>query len=350
MAPDEAIRKVEGGDLDPVYLVVGEDQYLAEQVLHAIRHAATKDGVAGLNEDKLVAGDTDVDRVVGAARMAPMMAKRRLVTVASIERWDSRQDDDDEKDAAEPGDKKSPLDRLAEYAAAPSTSTCLVLAGKKIDGRRRIAVLARKGGWLVACDPPAQSALPAWIAREAHTKGHHIDHEVAALLAEIAGPELSHVADAVERLSLYVGAGRPIDEDAVAACVIRTRPSTVWELVGALGRRDLAEALRMLDRVYDPRDRGIRLMGAIAWSLRQLVKFDAATRAGASPDEAARKAGAPPFKARELASQVRGIPKGELERWLLLLSRTDLELKGSRRPPKSIVEDTIMQMCSRAKA
>ena len=348
MTPDEAIRKLHQGDLEPVYLVVGEDQYLAEQVLRAIRATATEGLLAALNEDKIVAGEADVDRVIGAARMAPMMSKHRLVTVTSIDRWDARHDDDDT--AAAEDEKKAPLDRLADYAAAPVSTTCLVLTGKKVDGRRRIAVLARKGGWLVTCDPPAQSALPAWIAREAQHKGHHIDHDAAALLSEIAGPELAHVADAIERLSLYVGSGQPIGEDAIAACVIRTRQSTVWELVAAVGRRDLSEAMRMLDRVYDPRDRGLRLVGVIAWSVRQLVKFESATRAGAQPDEAARRAGAPPFKARELAAQVRAIPRGELDRWLLLLSRADLDLKSSRRPPKAIVEDMIMRMCAGAKA
>jgi DNA polymerase III subunit delta len=349
MTPDEAVRKAQGGDLDPVYVVVGEDQYLVERVLRAIREAATKGAIAALNEDRLVAGEADVDRVISAARMAPMMAKRRIVTVTSIDRWDARQDD--EKEAGDAAEKaQSPLDRIADYAAAPVPTTCLVLAAKKLDGRRRLSVAARKNGWLVSCDPPPQSALPAWIAHEAHARGHRIDHEVAGMLAEIAGPELAHVADAIERLGLYVGEGQPIDEDAVAACVIRTRPSTVWELVGALGRRDLSEGLRMLDRVYDPRDRGVRLMGAIAWSIRQLIKFEAATRAGAAPDEAARRAGAPPFKARELAAQVRGIPHGELERWLLLLSRTDIDLKRSRRPPKAILEDMIMQMCAARRA
>ena len=35
----------------------------------------------------------------------------------------------------------------------------------------------------------------------------------------------------------------------------------------------------------------------------------------------------------------------ELERWLLLLAEADLELKGSKRPARSTVEDTIVQMC-----
>ena len=126
---------------------------------------------------------------------------------------------------------------------------------------------------------------------------------------------------------------------------MRLRQSTVWELVNAVGRRELGPALAALDDVYDARDRGLRLIGLLAWSLRQLIKFDAATRAGASPDDAARRAGAPPFKARELAGQVRRLGARELERWLLLLAEADLELKGSKRPPRATLETTIMRMC-----
>jgi DNA polymerase III delta subunit len=83
----------------------------------------------------------------------------------------------------------------------------------------------------------------------------------------------------------------------------------------------------------------------LAWSVRQLIKFDAATRAGAGPEEAARRAGAPPFKARDLAGQLRRLSPADLERWLLLLAEADLELKGSKRPPRATIEDAIMQMC-----
>jgi DNA polymerase-3 subunit delta len=169
-------------------------------------------------------------------------------------------------------------------------------------------------------------------------------------LAEIAGPELASVADALERLSLYQGSGQPITEDAIATCLVRIRQSTVWELLQAVGRRELGDALLALDDVYDPRDRGLRLVGLLAWSLRQLIRFQAALREGAQPEDAARRAGAPPFKARELSSQVRRLAEGELERWLLLLWEADLDLKGSKRPARATVEDVIMRMCEAGSA
>jgi DNA polymerase-3 subunit delta len=150
----------------------------------------------------------------------------------------------------------------------------------------------------------------------------------------------------VERLCLYVGDGNEIEEDSVATCIVRLRAASVWELVGAVGRRDAGAALAALADVYDPQDRGLRLLGVLAWSTRQLLRFDSALRGGASPDQAAIRAGAPPFKARELNQQLKSLPRADLERWPELLARLDLELKGgSRRPAQAVLEAAILKLC-----
>jgi DNA polymerase-3 subunit delta len=103
--------------------------------------------------------------------------------------------------------------------------------------------------------------------------------------------------------------------------------------------------------VYDPRDRGLPLLGALAWSLRQLARYQVAVQAGASSDEAARRAGVfQPFRARELASKVKAFRPRELERCMLVLAETDVALKSSRRAADAILEDMLTRLCRRAAA
>ena len=66
----------------------------------------------------------------------------------------------------------------------------------------------------------------------------------------------------------------------------------------------------------------------LAWQTRQLLKFESAMRQGQSPQDAAKAAGAPPFKAKDLARQVKRLPREQLESWLPVLARIDLDLKG----------------------
>lgn len=346
MTPEEAIHEATQGKIRPVYLVLGEERLFVDRVVLALREAAGKGGVPGFNEDKFTAGEAQIGAVLGACKMVPMMAPRRFVLVRGLDRWEKKEGDDDAPAPTKKGKVElSPLDELAEYAKDPVPSTMMVLVSPKLHGQRRVVSGAKKGGYLVSCEPLSREALPRWIENAAREKGHKITPEVADGLAEIAGPELGYVADALERLSLYVGPKNPITEDAIAATVTRVRQSSVWELLDVLGRRDTAGALAILADVFDPRDGGLKLLGAVAWSVRQLVKFESALRGGADPREAAQRAGMPPFKANDAARTVRSVPAGTLPMWLRLLAETDLALKSSRRTAQSILETMLIEMC-----
>lgn len=340
MTPTDAIARAERGELLPVWLLAGEERLLRDQALGAIVKAALAGGIADFNVDKFTAGEADVDRVVEAMRTAPMMAKKRVVLVRGLERWDGASDD---------GKATSPLDRLAEYAKAPIDSTVAIFVAQKLDGRRKLFAAAKKEGFLVDCAPIDARALPRWIKERAAAKGHAIDGDVAELVAATAGTDLSNVDDVLERLSLYVGAGAPITEEAVSTCVTRVRLADTWKLVDAASTKDLATVLRLFADAYDPRDRGLPLVGAVAWSLRQLLKLEAALAGGASVDEAARRAGIyPAFKARDHARRLKAFRPRELERWLVVVQETDAALKSSRRPTDAILEDMFVRLCRRA--
>ena len=350
MTPEQAIQEATKGTLRPVYLVLGEERYLADRVVHALRDATMLGGIAGFNEDKFTAGEASVDAILSASKMVPMMAKRRFVLARGLERWEKKgesDDDDGGKGAAEGkrGVKDSPLDALAEYAKAPASSTVLVLSATKLHAQRRLVTAAKKEDFLVHCEPVSRKALPTVVRQMAKDRGHDIAPDVADHLAEIAGPELGYVADAIERLSLFVGENKPITEDAVVTMVMKVRPSSVWDLVDALTRRRLDKALAVLADVVDTKDGGLPLLGLIASNVRKMVKMDSALRAGANVNEAAARAGVPPFKAQETAQTLKSLPRGTLPVWVRLLAEADRALKGSKRSPQAVLETMVISMC-----
>jgi DNA polymerase III subunit delta len=333
VTPEQAVGQARSGKLSAVYVVAGEERLIRDQVVEELRKAALGNAIAAFNEDRFTAGEVGVETILAAARTVPMMASRRLVLVRGAERWDA-------------SDASSPSDPIAEYATHPADSTCLVIVASKMDGRRKLAQIARRQGFYVPCDPIDSRALPGWIASRFAAKGHAIDRAVAELLAELTGPDLSSVDDAIERLSLYAGANRSIDEDTVGVCVARVRTADTWALVDAVRARDLARGMRTLADAYDPRERGLPLLGALAWSMRQLARAQAAVSAGCSPDEAARRAGvSQPVRVRELAAKLRTVTPKEVERWMLVLADADLALKSSRRPPDAILEEMLTRLC-----
>ncbi len=332
VTPEELTREARAGRLRPVYLLVGSDRFQLDTSMRELRAAALAGGLADFNEDSFFAADVGADRVVDAARMVPMMAARRLVLLRGVDRWDG----DDERG-------KKNLEKITAYVERPLDTTCLVLTADKLDGRRKLVTTAKKGGFVVACDPLDDRRLSQWVSRAVAERGAKIPPFVADVLVQLAGPELSAVADAVDRLCLYVGAGGEIGEDALAEVVVKLRETSAFDLVDALGRGDRAKALSVLAEVLTPKE-GPRLLGLLAWSVRQSLRFKNALAAGLRPEDAAKAAGVPPFKARDLAAQTRATSAERLESWLVLLAEADLALRGSKLGEGAVFEALLLEM------
>ena len=59
------------------------------------------------------------------------------------------------------------------------------------------------------------------------------------------------------------------------------------------------------------------------------------------PEEAAKRAGAPPFKAADLTESARRFTADSLGDAFALIAETDRALKGSKRPPDVILQDAV---------
>lgn len=325
----DAIERAKRGELRPTYVLVGPERFLLERAVRAIRAAAVGDGPTGFNEDAFHGGQgLSAKSILSAAKTLPMMAATRFVLVRDTEALP----------AAE-------LDALASYLEEPSPSTCLVLVAEKLDGRTRFAKAARKVDAWIEAPVLKAAAARSFITDEASARGHRIAGPAAEALLDAIGEDLALLDDGLERLSLFVGEGAPIDEAAIEACIQPVRSATIWALVDAVSLRDLRPATRAAASLLAAREPALRILAMIARQLRMVARMQEALSTGLRPPEAAKAAGAPPFKARELAEAARRFRPSDLAAAFVLLAETDRALKGSKRPPEVILEEAILRLC-----
>jgi DNA polymerase III subunit delta len=350
LTPHQVLAELSAGVLRPAYAVVGPERFWSQAVLKAIRVAALGGPGPSMNEDVFDAAEHDVETVLRAARTLPMFGVRRLVWVRSVERWEPK---GSKTEGAKPESAKAentkaaaqPLDRVADVLGAPIPSTVLVFLADEADNRRRWITQAKQAGCLVACSHPRPNELRRFVREQAEARGHQCAGRSADLLGELIGPDCSALDSAVERLSLYAGKGQPITEEAVLECIAQVSGQTVWQLVDAVGRRDIVAALRALQDNFEPGS-GPRLVGLLCWSARQVIRFASASARGLPADQAAKEAGVPPFKVREIESQARALSLPRAEAWLEALYDLDLDLKGRSRLPQRVqLEQALFKFC-----
>ncbi|MBW2460530.1 MAG: DNA polymerase III subunit delta [Deltaproteobacteria bacterium] len=321
------IAAARDGKFPPIVVLVGAERFLIERATGLLKVAALGDGPAGFNDDIFHGRGLDAKRVSAAARTLPMMANARYVLV---------------RDAHQVKD----LDPLVEYLDDPSPTSCVVISGDKLDGRSRFVKAAKKKK--VYCEAKAvkPGELRNFASNEAQARGHSLEGPASQALVDSIGADLAAIDDALERLSLFVGAGAAIDIAAVEACVTRVRTDSIWALVDAVSVRNLPRALAAASSLLADREPPLRILAMVARQVRMVAKMREALASGLKGPEAAKRAGAPPFKARELTEAARRFRMTDLENAFRTLAQADLALKGAKRPHGRVLEEAIMALCT----
>jgi len=334
-ADGDLVGAIEAGRLEPIYCLHGAERFLIDRCLGAIRKAVlgTAAAAASFNHDVFELKETPMATVVSTARTMPMMARRRLVVGKGID------------------EVKAPdLEPLIPYVQDPNPTTCLVLVGDKVDTRFKVFLALRKGGWLHEFPPLRDRELGAWLGREARARKLALDPDAATALAEMAGPDLGRLNQALEQLSLYVGDAGRIRLADVEELVAETRQRGVFELTKAIGEGDVARALRLLANMQRNREPALRIQFMLVRQLRQIWRAKELAAAGTPRPEIASRVGIAPFFLDEVLVPARRMSHAALERSFGRLYAADRKLKSSRIDPDLVLSKLVQSLAEDATA
>ncbi len=94
------------------------------------------------------------------------------------------------------------------------------------------------------------------------------------------------------------------------------------------------------------REPPLRLLAMVARQLRIVARMREALSEGLRPEEAAKRAGAPPFKAADLTASARQFTAHTLGQAFAIISQTDMALKSSKRPPDVVLHQAVLELCA----
>lgn len=236
---------LERGQLDPVYLFHGTDDFLKEEKVRALIARATDPSTRDFNLEQLRGADCDAARLSSALESLPMLAERRVVILR-------------DPDAL----KKPATERLMRHLAAPASDTCLVLV---LSGEKKASADLVQGASAVEFRSLTDEELLQWLALQAPAAcGTTITPEAAALLASYGGNDLALLTGELQKLAAYTD-GAPIGREAVEA-VTGVRPGrTLADLLDAAAQRETTTAVGLVAEVLaQPKMSGVVAVLALA--------------------------------------------------------------------------------------
>jgi DNA polymerase-3 subunit delta len=344
MTPGQLLSRIQKSAVPPALLLLGPEAYERRRIKEALVATVPPDAVTqhDLSERSLA-------EVLDDARALSLFASERVLWVVNAEAVlpRGRSEDDGE------GESGSDAGPLNDYLKDPTPGVVVVFEAIRFDfegddKRKQERVRKFYGAISDVVELRRYSSQDARHEADALARrvGFRMEPQALDLLVEALGADIARIAVEIEKLSLFAG-NRVIGVDDIAALVPDARASSIFALVNALGRRDRARSLEILDTLTRE---GEYLPLALAFLSTQFRMALVAREAGLKSSQQIQghfsRMGVPMWgsRAEQVYQTVSKFNKQQLERAMKLIFEADRGLRDARPDDRVIMEHFILQL------
>lgn len=307
--------------LNPVHLVLGEDDFLAERVTKAIVAQAGE----GVEVTTLRAGDVS-EGEIAMATSPSLFAEDRVVVV---------------KHAELAG--KEPTEILLQACVNPAPGITLIV--EHTGGGRQKAMVKKfaKVAEVHKADPLKDNERRSWLMEEFRSHGVRPTPDVAAAVLESVGSDLRELASAVSQL--VSDTEGELTVEAVRAYYVGVAEVAGFDIAdqAVAGRADraLASTRRALQLGTSP----VSIAAALARKVGDIAKLHGVR---GNPDQLARTVGMHPYVAKKTMQVARQWSGDAVSHAVIIVSDLDAEVKGQGGDPEFALENAVRRIAELA--
>ncbi|MFN7992646.1 MAG: DNA polymerase III subunit delta [Bryobacteraceae bacterium] len=351
MTPAQFLSRIQKGQLAPVYLFLGPDGYHRRRVKEALFEAVLGSGDRDNGLARYDLAESAIATVIDDARALSLFAAERVIWASNAEAVLPRTRSDDDGEDGEGGGGSA--SELESYAKNPTPGAVVVFDAARFDFegddkrkqdrlRKFFSVVPDVVEFRRASADDARMEAAA-MARKA---GLAIDPGIIDLLVEALAADLGRISVEIDKLALFAGS-RSVTEDDVATLVPDARASTIFALVGALGRRDRTRSLEILDTLIREGEYLPLALTFLSTQFRTaLVAKEAGLRSPQQIQGHFSRMGVPMWgsRAEQVYQTVSKFTKAQLAKALDLIFDTDRALRSTRPDDRVVMERFILRL------
>ena len=361
------VSDIRDGKTAPVYLLYG-DEYLCKSACKAVLDALVPSPKAQRsNCEKLDGASASMSEIIAHMQTFSLFPGRKVVVVFGAKEHMIVMED--ENDA-------TVLCEAIEHGLPVENSLILVL--ELVDKRKRLYKAIKKTGVVIDCSL-SKGARAAEVRRQKDILGGLLAERLGQAgktaapgtfdaLFERTGADLRTFDGEVEKLISFVGQRKTVTVDDVETALEKSRQDPVYELGNAVGERVVGKVLSHVGGLLQANLYPLQILSAVAGRIRKLILSKDAMNAlpqgkwkpGMTfpvfqrvvlPELAKRRSDLTagkthPFVLYKTFVHAENYSLEELIRALEYCLEADQCLKTTGRPPRLVLEDLVIKVCS----
>ena len=327
---EELKRQLKAGQLAPLYLLFGPEDYLRERAARAIADASLKGApLREFNESSFSLTSADVQQAIAAAEQLPMMAPRRVVRVADFSRL-----------------READEEALVRYVTRPAETSTVIFVADDLDKRRKLSKTLLDACVSVEFAELKDAEAAAWAKSRLRELKAEADERTLRQIIALAGTGVRRLDTELSKLAAAALPSGRISMEMVDALVGRSRELSNFELTDHLVARDRRRALSTLRRLLDDGAEPVMLVGLIASNYHRLALAKELMAQGRPKEEVFRLVNMPFSKREEFLATARRTDADDLARRLARIAAADLAIKTSQATPRLQLEMLVCELAS----
>ena len=351
MNPAQFIGAMKKGALSPVYLFLGSEAYDRRRCKQALldAHLAPEEREEGIAHYDL--SQTSVAEVIDDARALSLFTNKRLIIAGSAEAAVPKTGKADEEDDSAGG--SSDVTPLVDYLRSPTPGVVVLFEATRFglegDDKKRAERVAKHFSAIrdvVELAPYTADDARREAQAIAKRLGLAVQPDAMEMLVEALAADIARIATELEKLSLS-SLGRPVTPDDIQAMVPDARASTVFALVNALGRKDRARSLAVLDTLCKEGEYLPLALSFLASQFRQaIIAREMNLKSSQQIQAHFTKLGVPMWgsKADQVNQTAMKFTGTQLERGLKLIFEADRDLRDARPDDRVVLEQFVVKL------
>ena len=383
---DRLKKAVSDNTLSKLYIFHGEERYLMERYIGAIRKQICPDGLGGFNYRRFEGRALSITELDSAVNTLPAFAERTLIEIYDYEIFvkgrgggkDWAEDDTDSESSDDSGSEDKGAGKSGESGESESSNSggdesglstgtgsnkaiadaekkellelfsnlpdyvCLVFIYDTIafkpDRRRRINTDLLSKADVVEFAAQEMTQLRKWITEHFEDAGKHISVRDAEYMVFITGGDMFTLLGEIEKVSAYSESETVsrADIDAVTTPVL---DAVAYKMTDALVAGNTVTAMQILDELLRMREVPQKILFSVSLKMRQLLAARVWLESGLDKDTYMEVCGIKfDFQASQLLSSARKMSLSGCRSAVQACSESAYQLNSSSSPEACLIE------------
>lgn len=340
MKYNELMDKIKKDNIESSYLFTGEEEYLMENAINAIKKKYINPSFETLNYLNIDEKETNFETILNACETLPFMGDKKVVVVNDIEKMIENDNNDLSK-------------KLSKYIESLDKYVLLILIDKRNSLKKTTSIYknSKKLDRVVDFATLKGRDINTWVENTAIKKdkvisSSNINYFLNKSTYSKYGSDknLYDIENEFLKVIAY-SEDSEITRENIDMVLIKTLDNNIFDLLKNISSRNSNQALKTFGEIYSTKEPVQKVLYMIIRHMRLLLMYKLYREQGYSENETRTKMKISSYEFKNISYQSKGFTKERLKQALDEILDLDIKLKTSSGDDKLALEILIVNLC-----